>query len=175
MPVEHASLVVRNVVMKYIQRKPNRLKDYDYSQNGAYFITICTHKHKPILSHITVGTTIGRLNEVTLTQIGTIVQQGIMGMNEHYENVFVDNYVIMPNHIHLLIRLDNPDGRAMLVPTVSRVIQQFKGYVSKQVGKPIWQEKFYDHIIRDEYDYFTKWQYIDDNPAKWADDKLFTK
>ncbi len=57
--------------------------------------------------------------------------------------------------------------------TVSRIIQQFKGYVTKQVGKSIWQKLYYDHIIRDEYDYFTKWQYIDDNPAKWLEDKLY--
>lgn len=94
---------------------------------------------------------------------------------EHYENVFVDNYVIMPNHIHLIIRLQNDGGRPMVVPTISRIIQQFKGYVTKQVGMPVWQEKSYDHIIRDDYDYMIRYQYIDDNPAKWIEDKYYRK
>ncbi len=160
--------------MELQKRKPNRLRHYDYSQNGAYFITICTDNKKPILSHITVGTSIAR-PQVQLTKIGIAANQGIKNIEKHYKNVFVDHYVIMPNHIHLIIRLDYPSGRAMLVPTVSRIIQQFKGYVSKLVGLPIWQKSYYDHIIRDEYDYFIKWQYIDDNPAKWADDELYIK
>ena len=55
----------------------------------------------------------------------------------------------------------------MLAPTISRIIQQMKGYVTKQIGTSIWQNKAYDHIIRDDYDYMTKYQYIDENPAKW--------
>lgn len=73
----------------------------------------------------------------------------------------------MPNHVHFIMRIERDDGRPMVVPTVSRVIQQMKGYVSKQAGKPVWQAKSYDHIIRDGYDYMTKLQYIDNNPAKW--------
>ncbi len=170
--------------MKLQKRKPNRLKNYDYSQNGAYFITICTNERKPILSRISVGASNARPNEIKLTDIGIVVEQGIKGITEHYDNVFVDNYVIMPNHIHLIIRIDIDNGRAMpaptegngrpmVAPTVSRIIQQLKGYVTKQIGEPVWQKLYYDHIIRDEFDYFTKWQYIDNNPAKWLEDELY--
>lgn len=159
--------------MEKKERKLNRLKNYDYSQNGAYFITICTKGRSPILSKITVGTSIARPCEIHLSQIGAIVEKGIKGIEQHYESVFVDNYVIMPNHVHMIICIDNKERRAMLVPTVSRIIQQFKGYVTKQIGKSIWQYKFYDHIIRDDIDYMTKYQYIDENPLKWAEDKYY--
>lgn len=92
-------------------------------------------------------------------------------MNTVYENVFVDNYVIMPNHIHLIIRIES--GRTQFAPTIGRIIKQFKGSITKQIGKSIWQKSFYDHIIRDDYDYQTKWQYIDENPGKWLEDELY--
>ncbi len=152
---------------KLPKRKQYRLPNYDYSSNGAYFITICTNNKKHLLSSIAVGTTTGRPPETVLTETGIIVDEAITQIPVHYEGVFVDNYVIMPNHIHMIIRIDRNNGRAMLVPTVSRIIQQMKGYVTKKAGFPVWQEKSYDHIIRDDYDYMTKYQYIDDNPAKW--------
>lgn len=149
------------------KRKANRLKDYDYSQNGAYFITICVNDRKPILSSVTVGA-----NCVRLSKIGIIIDNELQKINSIYENIFVDNYVIMPNHIHLIIRIDN-DGRTQFAPTMSRIIKQFKGSITKQIGKPIWQKGFYDHIIRDEYDYRIKQQYIDENPIKWIEDELY--
>ncbi|MDE6752286.1 MAG: hypothetical protein K2J59_05905, partial [Eubacterium sp.] len=73
----------------------------------VYFITICTKEHKCILSEI-VGTSSARPNAIQLTKIGVAAEKGIKGIEEHYKNIFVDNYVIMPNHIHLLIRIENP-------------------------------------------------------------------
>lgn len=158
----------------YPKRKPYRLTDFDYSTNGAYFITACTKDRECILSQVTVGTSIARPYEVKLTKTGKIVDKAIRDISKHYDGVFVDNYVIMPNHIHLLLRIDNYDsGRAMLVPTVSRVMQQMKSYVSKQIGYRIWQEKFHDHIVRDEYDYLTRYQYIEENPYRWAEDEYY--
>ena len=72
----------------------------------------------------------------------------------------------------MIIRIDKDNRRPQVAPTVSRITQQFKGSVTKQVKKSIWQKGFYDHIIRDEYYYQVKWQYIDDNPIKWAEDEL---
>lgn len=148
------------------KRKPNRLTDYDYTQNGAYFITICVNDRKPILSSITIGD-----NCVRLSKVGIVIKNEIDKMNMVYENVFVDNYVIMPNHIHLIIRIES--GRTQFAPTIGRIIKQFKGSITKQIGKSIWQKSFYDHIIRDDYDYQTKWQYIDENPGKWLEDELY--
>ncbi len=160
----------------FAKRKPNRLDNYDYGKNGAYFITICVKDKLPILSAINGTPEADCLLNPKLTEIGMIAEHGIQSISSCYEIVSVDNYVIMPNHIHLIIRVDNERGRSMLTSTtVSRIIQQFKGYVTKQCGKPIWQKSFYDHVIRDENDYRSKWQYIDENPAKWSEDKLFAQ
>ena len=168
------------------KRKQNRLQNFDYSTNGAYFITICTREHKCILSHITpaVGADIIRpYNQtnrycadiirpctVKLTKYGRIVKNGVDNITKIYPNCLVNYFVIMPNHVHLIITINNVGGRMISAPTV---IGQFKRYVSKQSGISIWQKGFYDHIIRDEDDYITKAQYIENNPAKWTEDKYY--
>ncbi len=91
--------------MQLPKRKPTRLKDYDYSQNGAYFITICTAKRKPLLCEI-VGADIGRPN-VNLTEYGEIVKTAIDELPLHYKMVVIDKYVIMPNHLHLIMHIEN--------------------------------------------------------------------
>ena len=153
------------------KRKANRLTNYDYSQNGAYFITICVKDKKPILSKV-IKDNIIKSAEINLSKIGMIVDDAIKAIPEHYSGVYIDKYVIMPNHVHIIIRLENKCGRIISAPTV---VGGMKRYVSKTVGKPIWQKSFYDHIIRDELDYQTKWKYIDDNPEKWEKDELYTE
>ena len=160
------------------ERKENRLKEYDYSGNGAYFITICTKDMKCVLSRIVgdgdvnkshhkpVGATCGR-PQVKLTDFGIIVNEEIEILNKAYCGVTVERYVIMPNHIHLLIMIDIEYGRPQVAPTVSRIVQQFKGSITKKIGIPIWQKGFYDHVIRDYDDFLIRWQYIDENPKKW--------
>ena len=155
------------------ERKQIRLTEFDYDSNGAYFITICTKDRKPLLSKISVGTTIGRPPDVVLTQYGRIVEESIRQINNVYPPVHVDHYVIMPNHIHLLLFLYCDDGRAMLVPTVARVVQQLKGVITKHIGYSIWQTRFYDHVIRTERDYRDIYTYIDNNPAHWAEDEYY--
>lgn len=150
-------------------RKRLRLIGYDYSGNGAYFITICTKDRKCILSYI-VGTDdhIGPITE--LTDYGKIIEKYIVQIKG------IDSFVIMPNHIHLIIIKDKEQGGAMWSshPTsISSDIRTFKTLVTKEIGKSIWQTKFYDHIIRDEYDYMVHLQYIDENPAKWLEDKYY--
>ena len=156
--------------MQFPNRKPNRLSDYDYSRNGAYFITICTKDSKCILSHIvedtSVGATIGR-PQVKPTEIGNIVIARIEAIQTIYYVVKVDKYIIMPNHVHLIIMIDIEYGRPMVAPTVSRIVNQFKGAVTKTAKQPVWQKGFHDHVIRNEEDYLTRWQYIDENPKKW--------
>ncbi len=157
--------------MELQKRKPNRAKGFDYSQAGSYFVTICTQNRKCILSDIIVGATIGRPPEVVLSDNGKIVDRAINNIPIIYPSVMVDKYVIMPNHIHLLLQIHCADnGRAMHAPTVSTVIQQMKGYVTKQVGYPIWQKLFHDHIIRNEGEYLKVWEYIEYNACKWQED-----
>ena len=74
----------------------------------------------------------------------------------------------MPDHIHLILIIQNdPSGRPMAAPTISRLVNQLKGYATKQIGKSIWQKSFYDHIIRDSRDYEVHFKYVHENPLKW--------
>ncbi|WP_031513013.1 transposase [Desulfofalx alkaliphila] len=150
---------------KLPRRKKIRLKGYDYSQAGYYFITICTQDKKA---------TSGRQCSIPqLSKIGEIVDLEISKINSVYENVKVDKYVIMPNHIHMIIILYPGNGRSKTAPTISRIIQQFKGSISKKVGFSLWQKSFYDHIIRNKQEYLKIWDYIDTNPLKWEEDKYY--
>ncbi|MBO5797558.1 MAG: transposase [Clostridia bacterium] len=151
-------------------RQPNRLKEWDYSHPGAYFVTICT-KGRECLFWRDVGANCVR----PLSKTGCIVQREIARWNETYEQVQIDKYVVMPNHIHVLLRIvPDANGRTQFAPTLSRMVKQFKGAVTKQIGMPLFQRSFHDHIIRDERDYQMIWQYIDQNPLKWELDCFYT-
>lgn len=151
---------------KLPQRKKIRLQGYDYSTAGAYFITICTQNHRKIFWE-TVGADIIRPNEIKLSKYGLLVETAIKNISEHYENMVVDKYCIMPDHIHLLI--SSTDGRMISAPTMSRAIGQMKRWVSKHAGSSFWQKSYFDHIIRNENDYRENWEYIDRNPQTWID------
>ena len=95
-------------------------------------------------------------------------------MPAHYPAISVDHYAVMPNHIHLLLQIQtDSNGRPMVAPTISTVVQQFKGVVTKQIGQSVWQKLFYDHVIRNQQDYDEIWKYIDNNPAKWKEDCFY--
>ena len=161
--------------MELPKRKPNRLADYDYSQPNAYFITICT-KNKEQLFWKKVGASIARPEQINLSAYGKIVEEAIINISTHYPMITVDNYVIMPNHIHLLLQTQTDhNGRAMLAPTISVVVQQMKGYITKKIGTSIWQKLFHDHVVRGEKDYLKIWNYIEGNPSKWEEDCFYVK
>ncbi len=154
------------------KRKQNRLTEYDYSTPNAYFLTICTENRKNFFWK-DVGAIIDRPEDVSLTDLGAIVQRSIEDIPKCYPAITVDHYAIMPNHIHLLLQIHTDgDGRSMIAPTISTVVRLMKGAVTKQAGYPIWQKGFYDHVIRNEKDYREIWNYIEGNPSKWAEDKL---
>lgn len=122
-----------------------------------------------------VGASIARPNP-PLSPCGKIVDKAIRNIPSIYPAISVDHYVVMPNHIHLLLQINTDEsGRAMLAPTVSAVIQQLKGIVTKQIGCSIWQKLFHDHVIRNEADYRKIWQYIDSNPSKWKEDCFYAE
>ena len=109
-----------------------------------------------------------------MTNLGMIVKQVIQDIPRYYPTISVDHAVIMPNHIHLLLQINTDiDGRPMAAPTISTVINQTKGVISKKAGFSIWQKGFYDHVIRGERDYLDIWNYIEGNPSKWTEDKLY--
>ena len=159
--------------MELPKRKPNRLREYDYSTPNVYFITICTEKRKNLFWTDT-GIIVDHPDDVPLTNLGMIVWRSIEDIPQYYAAVSVEHAVVMPNHIHLLLQINtDADGRPMAAPTISRIINQIKGVVSKKAGFSVWQKGFYDHVIRNEQDYLDIWNYIEGNPSKWAEDKLF--
>ena len=154
----------------YKTRKNIRLTVLDYSAPGAYFITVCTHDRENLFWEA-VGAVIDRPEDVRLSELGKIVEQAINKISVCYPGVCVDIYTIMPNHVHLLLQIKtDEDGRAVPAPTVSTVVQQMKGSVTKQAGKTVWQKGFYDHVVRGEKDHGEIWAYIEGNPMKWEED-----
>ncbi len=160
--------------MNMQKRKPIRLKGYDYSQNGAYFITICVKDRHPMLWQ-PVGATCGRQRLTPqLSNIGITIDNEINRISTMYnQNVSIDKYVIMPNHIHMIIALYNNNGRPQVAPTISRIMQQFKGSITKQIGFSLWQKLFNDHIIRNQREYEKIWEYIDTNQLNWEKDCFY--
>ena len=149
------------------KRKSNRLINYDYSSAGAYFLTICTKERR---NHFwkNVGASIARPQEVRLSEVGEIVDTAINNISNIYPAVLVEQYVIMPDHIHLLVSISTDEyGRPMVAPTMSRIVGQLKGYVTKKIGKPIWQKLYFDHIIRNRQDYEEHMEYIYENPIRY--------
>ena len=144
------------------KRKQIRIKDYDYSMPGSYFITICVADRKPILWN--VGAAICRPN---LSKIGAVVEMAILQIPEHYSMISVDKYCVMPDHIHMILSINtDEDGRQVAAPTVSTVVGHMKRWVSMQIGYSIWQKSFIDRVIRNEKGYRAVWEYIENNPIK---------
>ena len=158
--------------MTFTKRKPTRLNGYDYSTPGAYFITICAKYRKQLLSKI-VGDDARIVPQNNLSKIGLICERYINNINIKYENATVDKYVIMPNHIHLIIFLHGTMRASSPTKNIETIIRSFKTMVTKEIGNSIWQRSYHDHIIRGEKDYQKIWEYIDTNPIKWELDCFY--
>ena len=159
--------------MEHSYRKSVRLPGYDYSQNGAYFITICTKDKQPILGAVSVGADAHIGPSVALSSTGKTVEKFLRRIPG------LDKYVIMPNHIHMIIIIDHdkigPMWASAPTQDISQRVKSFKILVSKELGASVFQRSYYDHVIRDEADYQTKWNYIDTNPLRWTLDKYYTE
>ena len=161
-------------------RKHPRLKDYDYSSDGAYFITMCVEGRHEMLGRIVGRDALGA-PFVELTEYGKIIHQEIEETHLHYKNVVINKFIVMPNHIHMIISIQNPNDNG--APRASRpttalipnIIGILKRKTNKKYGFQMWQDSYHDHIIRDKEDYRVRWQYIENNPARWAEDDYFTK
>ena len=159
--------------MELPKRKQNRLTEYDYSTPNAYFITICTQNRRNLFWK-NVGAIIDRPENIPLSSLGLLAKQAILDIPKHYAAVTVDHWVVMPNHIHLLLQIHtDADGRSMIAPTISTVVRLMKGAVSKQAGFSVWQKGFYDHVVRSQRDYMDIWNYMEGNPGKWEEDVLY--
>ncbi len=161
------------------ERRLNRLKNYDYSRNGLYFITICTKDRIPYLSDIIdVGDGVLDVPTIKLTDYGKILNDQIIEMNAIYKKSQIIKYVIMPDHVHMIIYLfddDNvfvgtsrtPSPTNAVIPSM---ISTLKRFVNKKTGFNLWQRSFHDHIIRNEKEFFDICNYIDNNPINWVND-----
>ena len=151
-------------------RKPTRLKEYDYSSPGLYFVTICTHNRKYLLSKI-VGEGFHALPKNILSPIGKEIEKSIQYINNNYAGIAIYKYVIMPNHIHLIVNLQDSGGRGN--PPLQDIIGQLKSYTTNKFGSILWQRSFHDHIIRGKEDYDKIWEYVDTNVLKWEQDCFY--
>ncbi len=109
--------------------------------------------------------------------IGTLAKNCLLDIENHYSNVKVDNWVVMPNHIHLLIRVTEAPSQVKY--DIPNIVGKYKAAVTRAVGntlqysEKIWQSSFHDHIIRNDMDYQKIWEYISGNPSKWVDDCFY--
>ncbi len=157
-------------------RRSIRLKGYDYSQNGAYFLTVCTHNRECLLGEITDG-------EMVLNEYGKIVDECWRGLPNHYQNMQLDYFVVMPNHFHGIIMINTVGAGLKPAPTktkhgLSEFIRALKTFSSKQInqirntpGISVWQRNYWEHIIRDEKSLENIRNYIINNPAQWEEDE----
>jgi putative transposase len=150
--------------MGSLNRKSIRLKDYDYSQSGYYFITICVKDRQNILCDIV---SIHGISKILTTQTGQTVLHYLQNIGSVYQKANLDCFVIMPNHVHCIIQLY--DGLSLSV-----IINSFKTITSKKSGVTLWQRGYYDHIIRNEKELQKIREYIMNNPSKWQEDEYYT-
>ncbi len=148
-------------------RKNNRLHKFDYSSSGFYFITICTKNRLPYFGTIHDGQPQHNL-------LGAIACQYLKEIPHHFKEARVDESIIMPNHVHAIIRLSNV-GDAYMRP-LSIIVQNYKASVTRKIrgdtthSEFSWQRSYYDHVIRNEKSYLNIQNYIRTNPIHWDSD-----
>ena len=163
-------------------RKNLRLQEYDYNTPGAYFITFCTHNRRNILSSI-----VGAIQESPVSRLsicGMIVDSLIRSVPDRF-HVTIDSYVIMPNHVHLMVMLSEADAQRAILesPLQDRsIISKVVGYIKMNASKAIrqqygdvtvWQRGYHDHVVRNRADYEMIAKYIHENPIRWELDKFY--
>ncbi|MFN3481336.1 MAG: transposase, partial [Thermodesulfovibrionales bacterium] len=159
-------------------RRSIRLKDYDYSQAGAYFVTICTYKRQCLFGHIING-------KMVLNEYGQCVEYTWKDLINHNFNILLDTFAIMPNHVHGIVILQDIDNNKHTVgagsepaptkkPLLFEIVRQFKTFSARRInqlrnssGIPLWQRNYYEHIIRNEDELNKIREYIINNPLKW--------
>ncbi len=155
------------------KRKRTRLPEFDYSSNGIYFVTICTQNRRKILSEIFVGQGLAPA-EIRLSKYGQIAEKQILALEERFDTVKIENHVIMPDHIHILINIKNYAAGPRPCPTLSDIICAYKSLTVRECKQKysidkFFQSSFYEHIIRNEQDFKETWEYIERNPCRWIE------
>jgi REP element-mobilizing transposase RayT len=178
--------------------KSSRLNNFDYSSSGIYFITICTYHHNNFFGKI--------INQqMELSKMGMIVNQCLIDIPKHFKKIILDEYIVMPNHVHILFHVETPymaslqtNSKVKIInyshknhpdfykrlnqksnQLIPKIIQQFKSAVTRQINpKTIffaWQPRYHDIIVKDERQYSTIKNYIKNNVINWERDKYFKK
>jgi putative transposase len=163
--------------MKEFHRRSIRMKGYDYRNPGFYSVTTCTWRKECILAEI--------INQqVQLTAIGRVVEQCILEIPGQTTSFLWDTWVIMPNHVHMIIQLLQPKAESTLVVpdlsisqvSLSTIVQTLKAMASRRLndlldirgsGNTLWQRNYYEHIIRSDTELFATRAYVQRNPANW--------
>ena len=162
--------------MEIHNRKRIRLQNYDYNSPGYYFVTVCTKDKQKMLGEI-VGTGLPDGPKIQLTGYGRIVKEQLEIMTDFYEEIRIEKFVIMPNHIHLLLQISGMwepnDFREITNSKVSKFVGTLKRMCGRQCGINFWQRGSHDHVIRGEKDYQKIWQYIEENPTRWVNDCFY--
>ena len=165
-------------------RRSIRLKGYDYSQDGGYFVTLCAKDKACLFGRIVDG-------EMRSNRVGDIVTNCWAWLGEQYDYIQLDRWVLMPNHFHGILRIDGAcrggsrtaltgeSRQEIVIPKpLGRLIGAFKTVSTKQVnqlhqqsGRPLWQRSYYEHVIREEEELVEIRKYIANNPANWDKDR----
>ena len=180
------------------KRKPIRLKSYDYSQYGAYFVTICTHNCKKMFGDICNG-------KMVLNDVGKVVEECWLEIPQHFNRVKLDIYEVMPNHLHGIILINDGENivgdndrctemncfdkrdnhgcplRIRNMELIPKIMAQYKSSVTRKIRNNkndnirIWQRSFYDRVVRNEEELYRIREYVVNNPAKWEEDEYYQK
>ena len=145
--------------MTFFSRKSPRIPQYDYATENYYFITICTHNKACIFG-----------KPSNLNYLGKVAEKQILQISQHFSQVRIDKYVVMPNHIHMILILSGTKSH-----NLSQIVGLYKSGVTRQIHRAgsdivVWQRSFHDRVIRNQQEYEKFWLYIHGNPGKWDED-----
>ena len=167
-PSRRGSIDLGDVTMELPAGKHPRLKEYDYSCAGCYFLTFCIKDHKCCLGDVILPIDATELPKVILSQWGQITKEAIQRIPKVYQDVVLDSYAVMPNHVHLLVTLG-----AEAETSIPMIVRAVKTAVTKSIGTSIWQDSYYDHVVRNQREYEKIWNYVSSNAAKWMEDRYY--
>ena len=159
------------------ERKHIRMKSWDYGSTCCYHVIICTRSREHVFGKVKCLDNGNSPPYVRLSRIGAICELVCRDFYDDDSRVNLLNYVVMPNHVHLLVAIDSEQGGGV---TLQSFVRYFKSKVTKMCRRvgildSVWQKSFYETAIRDERVFDLVWKYIDDNPAKWAEDEYFSE
>ena len=159
--------------MEQRERKQNRLTNYDYGLPGSYFVTLCTNHPLTLFEMEPIVGNSPRA--VSRPPQNLVIHKGIRQVQAHFTNIHIDKYVIMPDHLHIIVTiLERHEGHSLQdvmhyfkTMTTTDYIRGVKSGMLQPFDKKLWQKSYYDHVIRNQQDYDETWQYIENNPTRW--------